>query len=151
MLKTIRQFFQDQILPELSSDNAETAGHGERLATAALLIEMSRADFESSEGEKARVTELVRDSFGLSEAESGALVELACQEAREATSLFQFTDLLNRHFSPEQKEHVVELLWKVAYADGKLHKYEEYLVRKIADLIYVPHSVFIRAKHRAQT
>ena len=58
--------------------------------------------------------------------------------------------LINRHFSQEEKNHIVELLWEVAYADGELDKYEEHLVRKLADLIYVPHRSFIRAKHRAK-
>jgi len=63
-------------------------------------------------------------------------------------SLYQFTGLINQHFTPEQKVRVVEMLWQVAYADGHLDPYEEALVRKIADLIHVPHRQFIQAKHR---
>lgn len=64
--------------------------------------------------------------------------------------LYQFTSLLNRHFSAEQKERIIEHLWRVAFADAKLSAWEQHLVRKVADLLYVPHSVYIAAKLRAR-
>ena len=93
---------------------------------------------------------VLQHQFGLSGDETRELTELADQEATEAASLYQFTGLINEHFTPEQKVSVVEMLWQVAYADGSLDPYEEALVRKIADLIYVPHREFIQAKHRIQ-
>jgi uncharacterized tellurite resistance protein B-like protein len=152
MLDRIRRFF-DQNLGQLSSGSA-TAGdgtreHAYRLATAALLVEVSRADFEVCEIEQASVENAIRRAFDLSLAETRELVELAEAEAAEATSLYQFTRLVNDSFDLETKEHIVELLWQVAHADGSVDKHEEHLVRRIADLIHVPHRAFIRAKHRA--
>ena len=101
--------------------------------------------------EMARAVELaLREQFGLSERETRELADLAAQEAEEAVSLYQFTGLINRHFSPGEKLQVVENLWRVALADGVLDKYEEALVRKISELIYVPHRDFMQAKHRVQ-
>jgi len=150
MLKAVRQFFENHILAETQSQDGATCEHGLRLATAALLIEMSRADFKVSEREREAVVQAVRRVFGLDPSQTRELVALAEKEADRATSLYQFTAHINDSFTPAQKAHVVELLWEVAYADGRLDKYEEHLVRKIADLIHVPHREFIQAKHRVQ-
>ncbi len=146
MINAIRQFFESHILEETLEE--ATTEHGLQLATAALLIEMSRADFDAKAEDKAAVVTVVGRVFELNDQETHELVALAEAEVKQSTSLYQFTSLINQEFSPEQKAHVVELLWEVAYADGQLHKYEEHLVRKIADLIHVPHRIFIRAKHR---
>ena len=78
------------------------------------------------------------------------LLELAEEERSESTDYYQFTSLINNNYTPEQKVRLVELLWRIAYANETLHKYEEYLVRKIADLLHIPHSAFITAKFNAR-
>ncbi len=148
MLKAILQFFEDEILKE-TQDEA-TSEHGLQLATAALLIEMSRADFEAGATERDAVVAAIQRVYELTDRETLELVALAEEEAKQATSLYQFTSLINKAFSAEQKAQVVELLWEVAWADGRIDKYEEHLVRKIADLIHVPHRTFIRAKHKVK-
>lgn len=148
MLSAIRELFESRILREAHDKDANTALHGRRLATAALLFEMSRADFKVSEKERRHVEKLVQDTFDLSAGETAELLALAEAEAEEATSLFQFTSLINEHFEAHEKVEVVELLWRVAYADGRLDKYEEHLVRNVAELIHVPHREFMKAKHR---
>lgn len=145
MLASLREFFEKQVLGAASASDPK---HGERLATAALLVEMSRADFRVREGEIRAIEDLVHEVYELSREETRELIRLAEDAADDATSLYPFTDLINQHFSPEQKAHVIELLWRVALADGNLDKYEEHLVRKVADLIFVPHSTFIRTKLR---
>ena len=91
----------------------------------------------------------LRGHFELTESEVAELLELAEAERIESTDYFQFTSLINGIYTPEQKIKLVELLWRIAYANESLHSHEEYLVRKVADLLYVPHSAFIAAKHRA--
>ena len=76
------------------------------------------------------------------------LISMAEQERNDATDYHQFTSLINKNFTAQQKVKIVECLWQVAFADGALHEHEEHLVRKIAELIYVPHRAFINAKHR---
>jgi uncharacterized tellurite resistance protein B-like protein len=73
---------------------------------------------------------------------------LAEQQRKQATDYFQFTSLINKEYSLEQKVRLIESLWKIAFIDGVLDMNEEYLVRKIADLLHVPHTAFIMAKNR---
>jgi len=147
MLKAIQDFFRTRIEPAAAGGHDE---HALQLATAALLFEMMRADFNEDPDERRIVEAALQKTFALSDAETRQLAALAEQEAEQAVSLYQFTGLINRHFSPQDKVRVVEMLWQVAYADTELDRYEEALVRKIAELIHVPHRDFIQAKHRVQ-
>ena len=147
MLRAIQDFFRDQI----GSDEGE--GHDQhslQLATAALLFEMLRADYAEHPREHEALKRALQQSFSLTPGETRELARLAEREAAEAVSLYQFTALINQHFSPSEKVRVVEMLWQVAYADGRLNRYEEALVRKIAELIHVPHRDFIQAKLRVK-
>ena len=149
MIKAIRQFFDAYISADA---DAKTADDGRRLqmATAAILIEMTRVDFDVTSEEMGAVVKAVRTTFGLTPVETTELIRLAGEEAQQATDYFQFTSLINRQFSPEDKKRLVELMWHVAYADGKMDKYEDHFVRKIAGLLHVSHKDFIAAKHRAR-
>ncbi len=147
MFHALHKFFENRVRP---AQAGEVGDDGVRLATAALLMEMARADFTVQEVERREVAELLRRTFELSGEETAELVSLAEQASRESVSLQEFTRLINRHFPPERKEQVVRLLWEVAFADARIDKYEEYLVRKVADLLYVSHTAFIRAKLAAQ-
>jgi uncharacterized tellurite resistance protein B-like protein len=146
VLAAIQEFFRLKIEPDM------TAGpdrHGLQLAAAALLFEVLRADDDEHPDERAMLEQALRKAFSLSDRETSELAELADCEAAESVSLFQFTGLINQHFSAEEKVQLAEMLWQVAYADGRLDPYEEATVRKIAELLHVPHRDFIRAKHRA--
>lgn len=150
MFRTIHQFFETQLVRVRTDTSPDDVEHDYQLAVAALLIEMSRADFDVKAAERAAVTETVERAFNLSPEETKELIRLAEAEADHATSLYEFTRLINAHLTAEQKHHVIELLWRVAFADGKVDRYEEHLVRKVADLIYVPHRTFIQTKHQVQ-
>jgi uncharacterized tellurite resistance protein B-like protein len=118
------------------------------VAAAALLVEVVRADAAIGPAEQAAMVAAARRKFGLAPGESEALVRLAEAESREAVDFYQFTSAINEAFSPEQKLRLVEELWRVALADEVLHRHEEYVIRKVADLIHVPHAGFIAAKLR---
>ncbi|HEB94765.1 MAG TPA: TerB family tellurite resistance protein [Gammaproteobacteria bacterium] len=148
MIDRIRQFFATHLSPDSASGDSQE--HRLRLACAALLIEVSRADDEITAEEMAAVSLAVRKTFGLSAAETMALIQLAEEEADGATSYHEFTSLINGSYSKEQKIQLLERLWEVVFADAEMEKYEEHLVRKLADLLYVPHSQFIAAKLRTQ-
>jgi len=145
MLATIKKFFTENM--QSQGENVDNE-HQLKVATAALLLEMASADFDVHDSELAAVAKSIQQHFELTQNETDALIELAAEEAKQATCYYDFTKLINNGFSAEQKVMVIELMWEVAYADDKLQKYEEALVRKVADLIYVPHSDFIAAKHR---
>ncbi len=150
MLDSIKRFFEERVAAEAAQPSPEAREHGLRLAAAALLFEIVRADAEIKEEERTVVRAAIQGTFGLDQEEAEELMRLAEEEARDATSLYEFTHLIDKAFSPEQKKRVVELLWLVAFADGEKHAHEEHLVRKIAGLLHVPHPDFISAKIRAR-
>lgn len=147
MLKAIREFFDTHMDASASERDAR---HAIQLATAALLVEVARLDRDVDASERSAMLRAVREKFGLEAGEAETLIGLAEAEAREATDYYQFTSLINRHFSQEQRQRVVELMWQVAYADAELSAHEQHVVRKVADLLYVPHGAYIAAKLRAR-
>lgn len=149
MLRAIQRFFDSRIDPG-HRDVRQSDGHRLQVATGALLIEMMRSDAESTENERTVVLAALRSKFDLTEDETRELVELAEAEADDSIDHYQFTSLIKTGFSPQQKEKVVEYLWAVAFADDNADEHEEYLVRKVANLIGVPHKDFIAAKLRAR-
>lgn len=149
MLRAIQRFFDSRIDPG-HRDVRQSDGHRLQVATGALLIEMMRSDAESTENERTVVLAALQRKFDLTEDETRELVELAEAEADDSIDHYQFTSLIKTGFSPEQKVKVVEYLWVVAFADDNADEHEEYLVRKVANLIGVPHKDFIAAKLRAR-
>jgi uncharacterized tellurite resistance protein B-like protein len=147
MLSRIKRFFDQHLAAEPMAQDPE---HVLRLAVGALLLEMTHMDGEVWPQQREAVEQAVRTCFDLSEEETAELIALAEEERAQSTDYFQFTSLINRSYTPEHKARLVETLWRVAYANDTLHRYEEHLVRKVADLLYVPHSAFIAAKHKAR-
>ena len=92
---------------------------------------------------------LVQTHFDLPAEEAAALVNAADEEAERLTSLHEFTQLLHSNLDEREKARIVSLLWKIAYADGRLDKYEDALVLKISDLLHVSRGAVMRLKHEA--
>lgn len=145
MLSAIRQFFAEQLNP---SEERTDDVHALHLASAMLLLEVSRADFSVDDAELDVVAEALRRQFDFSAEEIRELLALAKRHSDEAHSLHAFLRLINENCDADEKARMVEDLWRVAYADDRLDKYEEHQIRRIAELLYVPHATFIRAKHR---
>ncbi len=146
MLDRIRSFFGERIDPERGEDPDARL----RLAAAALMVEVMRADFDAAEEEKAEVLAAVRRHLGLAEEETAELVALAESETEGAVCLYEFTRLIHESFDDARKGRLVEELWRVAFADRVLEAQEEFLIRKIARLLHLPHEEFIAAKRRAR-
>jgi len=145
LIKTIQEFFDSRIVVTEETTPASLE-HAQKLATAALLIEISRADFEVADEEKLAIEQALRDSFGISEEETKEIIALAEREVSDSISLYEFTRLVDEAFTPEQKRHIVGHLWQVAFSDDRLEEREEYLIRKIAKLLHVTHADFIDEK-----
>jgi uncharacterized tellurite resistance protein B-like protein len=145
VIQTIREFFAVRIV------NEERPEPSLELATAALLIEVSRADFDVSNEERAAIEDQVRKSFGLSEEETREIVALAEEEVSRAVSIYEFTRLVDKSFTPDQKRHIIGLLWDVALSDERIEGREEHLIRKVATLLHVPHEDFIAEKIAARS
>ena len=129
------------------ADDSETT---RKIAAAALLVEVARADFEQTADEEATMAKLLEETLGLSPSVIQTLIAEAGDAVDSATSLYQFTRDINDEYSYEEKCALVESMWQVAYADGSIDKYEEHLIRRVSDLIYVNHEDFIKTKHRAR-
>ncbi|QIT54214.1 TerB family tellurite resistance protein [Aquisalimonas sp. 2447] len=148
MLDAIRGFFSEHLAQPDEPAGGDDDEHRLQLATAALLIEVTRVERQDHPDEAAAVEEAVRRKFALPQEETEELLRLAREEAEKSVSYYEFTSLIHEHFAPERKARVIELMWRVAAANGRVDKHQEALVRKIADLLYVPHQEFIRAKIR---
>ena len=147
MLKSIRDYY-DRNIGTQGAPDAER--HSIELATAALLVEVVRSDAGITPNEQQAVLRAVREKFGLSDEEAQTLFRLAEDEVRTANDYYQFTSLINRHFDQQRKQHVIELMWQVAYADAELAAHENHVLRRIAELLHVTHGDYIAAKMRAR-
>jgi|TARA_B110000495_G_scaffold24194_1_gene17181 uncharacterized tellurite resistance protein B-like protein len=133
---------------ELSTE-AEFNSH--QIAVGVLLIEMARADFHQDESENQSIVDLLKKHFDLTPEDSKLLFSLAEDKLDESVSLHEFTKDLHDILDHKQKEDVIALLWTLAVSDNNLDKHEDYLVRKIADLLYVSNSIVLKIKHQVFT
>ncbi len=120
-------------------------------ATAALLMEAARSDHHVAEIEQQAITRLIQEKFSLDSNRANEITVRAEQQTEHATSLHPFTRLINEGCSYEEKVGLIKMLWQVAYADGHKDMHEEHLIRKLADLLYVPHREFIRTRLSVET
>ena len=132
---------------ETSTADRETAL---RLATAILMVDVARADHVFEESEFDRLLRLIESHFKLSPEQAAELVNTAGEKVDDMVSLYEFTQILHKHLDKQEKARIISLLWQVAYADGRLDKYEDALVLKISDLLYVSRGRVMRLKHDAQ-
>lgn len=149
MIRSITRFFETCLQPD-AGENAEQAQHRLQLAAAALLMELCCADQDFSNEEMHLLKQILREQHGLDEAELDTLWKLAREEVSNATSLFQFTSLINEHYDRPARLALLQAMWQVAWADGRIDRYEEHTIRKVADLLYLSHGDFIKCKLAAK-
>lgn len=134
----------------VNDDLAEEECGTERIkhATTVLLVEIARADHDPTESEMQEVRQQISAAFELSAAEAATLVERAHAAVEEAVSLHEFTRILHAELTYDEKESIVEMLWRIALVDRNLDKYEDYMIAKTADLLYVARGDVLRMKQR---
>lgn len=118
-------------------------------ATAALLVEVARADFHWEPAEVEGIVDRLARYFELTEEDSRALLAEAREEAEEEVSLYDALKLINERCDEKAKTTILFDCWHVAMMDGTVDKQEEALIRQIADWLYLPHKVFIQTKVKA--
>lgn len=138
-------------LKALFSAEAKTASPEEKQkqlqqACAGLFFEVIRADFEQSPEEINKVKEILHQQFSLANEDLQELVDDSKSSAKENIALHPLTSLINDNYEYEERVKLISLMWEIAYADGNLDKYEDGVIRKVADLLYVRHSDFIKTK-----
>lgn len=141
MFKQIKQLFSS-----FNEQQPSLKEHDLKTAVAALLIEVMRADNELQKDEQQALTFSLKKYFDLDDEAVAELTEQANQDLDEAIDYFQFSKQINAQCSAEQRIEIVELLWRLAYADGELDAQEEHVIRRVASLLYVTHEDFIAAK-----
>ena len=144
----------DQVTQVISSpgegegDNSARE-HALRMATAVLMIDVARADYVFDEDEFDHVLRLCESQFHLTPEEAAELVNAANEKAEDLVSVHEFTQVLHKNLDERDKARIIESLWRIAYADGRLDKYEDSLVLRISDLLYVNRALVMRLKHDA--
>ncbi|WP_298633827.1 TerB family tellurite resistance protein [uncultured Umboniibacter sp.] len=141
MFKALKALFEaTEVQPTPTSNDVESA-------TAALMIMLAIADSHFDDRERATVVRLVKERSGLNDAELDTLISEAEQAAKSATSIYEFSQQLNKALRYEDRVNVVRGMWEVAYADGVIDKYEEHLIRRVCDLMYISHQDFIQTRN----
>ena len=146
MLKSLTNFFrQFDTTPHSRSEVAHL-----RLGIACLVQEARRVDLDHDAREHPAAIDAVKQMFGLDGADAEALLEQARDKAQQLTSYYPIVSVIKRDLSMEDRVLLIEVLWRVAYADGALHGHEDHFVRKIAHLLYVPNTQVMLARGRAR-
>jgi uncharacterized tellurite resistance protein B-like protein len=143
--------FLDAYLEDLDGPGgSEPAGHRARLATAVLIMEIARADFEIGDDERRGLIDAVQHALQLTPDETRQILRSARAQAERPPRLHEYAAVVDRLCTPEQKKRIVESLWRIAFADAELLAHEEYLVRKLAEMLHVDRGDFIEAKINAR-
>ena len=148
MLSKLKILFQSYVDASVTSDNQNTLP--ENLIAAILMIEVMKSDHHLDAREEQELLAVLIKTFGLDEAAAADLHELAINKAEESTSLFEFTAQINAQFNDEAKLSLIKNMWRIAFADGEIDRYEDSVIRQVSELIYVSHSDFIRMKIQAR-
>ena len=140
-----KKIFQNEESEEPTIDDKTSIKAG-----VALLLETSMADEILDESELMALKNTLQKDFQINEDEIDELIDLAKENVEDSTSLYEFTRDINDNFDAAERVKLIESMWKIAYADGNIDKYEEHIIRKVSNLIYVAHSDFIKAKLSAK-
>ena len=142
MLKSIQNIFKRKE----NESVVDSKKSEQELTYASLLIEVINSDNEFDDRERDKLLEILSSKLEIHKEELDNFTELAQKKSDDSTSLYEFTREINDQYEYEEKVSLITDLWEIAYSDGKLDKYEDYVIRKIADLIYVSHADFIKSK-----
>ena len=144
----MKNFFKDLFS---KSKNQEPIDDNTVLISAiSLMIEVSLADEIMDISEIETLKKVLLEEFDVSETNLDSLINDAKNNQNSSTSLYEFTRKINDEYEFNEKKNLILSMWKIAYADGNIDKYEEYVIRKVSDLIYISHPDFIESKQKAR-
>jgi len=145
------------LLEKLFSKSATTSSkqknveHTLQLATCILLIEVSKSDDDFDINEQEKIKKIIHNKFNLTKEEIDYIFSLSNDNHDNMTSLFEWTDIINKECSYKEKLIIIGFMWDIAFTDSKIDKYEDYTIRKVSELIYVKHKDFINLKNDRTT
>lgn len=138
--------FIERFFGKPAESGAKAGGHDVRVAACAILIEMAGMDGEFSDDEKNRILKHLEETHALTTQEAEELVQTASRELKGAVDMWHFTNLVNQNYTKEEKLRVIEIMWKVVYADGRLDAHEDYLAHKLGNLLRISHKELMDVK-----
>ena len=147
MFDIVKRFF-GATAADNSPDTDPDAAHDVRIAACALFMEMGRIDETFTESETATVLSILKEKYNLTEEHAEALMIRADRELEESVDLWQFARLINENYSVKEKRDIIEILWQIVFVDGKMDKYENYLMHKLSNLLRLSHDQLIEAKQK---
>ena len=145
MLQNLKRFF-NQSKVEVSKNEIQVTEHDVRVATCAIFVEMARIDEKFTQEEVDTILSILREKYGLSSEHADALLAEADKELKESVDLWQFARLINENYSVDEKIEIIETLWHMVFVDGKMDRYEHYLMNKLKNLLRLSHDQLINAK-----
>jgi len=145
MIERLKKLFA---VPE--SEPVKPDAHQLAVAATALMVQLSRVDNDEDERELHTIVDCAVKAHQVTREEAEEILQDALAHAEDATSLYEFTGQINDHLDQEQKQSLLESIWRVALADGRIDKYEEHLIRRMADLLHLNHREYMQARHRAE-
>ncbi len=148
MLDMVKRFF-GKSRTDASAVSRPGSEHDVRVATCALFLEMARIDERFTPTELNTVIGILKEKYGLSVEHAEALLAEADKNLKESIDYWHFTNLINENYSTAEKLEIIEMLWCIVFVDGRMDKYENYLMHKLADLLRLSHNQLIDAKLKA--
>lgn len=145
MIERLKSLFGSSEDEPAQPDNKQLA-----VAATALMVQLSRVDNEQDDEELKIIVDCAVRAHQVTREEAEDILQDALSHADDATSLYEFTGLINEQLGQEEKQVLLESIWRVAFADGRIDKYEEHLIRRMADLLHLNHREFMQARHRAK-
>ncbi|MBE7216236.1 TerB family tellurite resistance protein [Shewanella benthica] len=145
MLAKLKQFLTSHSQAVTPEEKARQLN----LAAVSLLLEVIFADETLSEEEAKLLPQLMTKALSLTLAETEELIDEAKKIQGDSISLYEFTKEINEQCDIEQKQKLILAMWKLAYADGQLCQYEDQIIRRTADLLYLKHSELIQMRNLA--
>lgn len=145
MIERLKQLFSTA-----DQESGKPDAHQLTVAATALMVQLSRVDNDEDQAELKTIVDCAVRSHEVTIEEAEEILEDALSQANDSTSLYEFTGLINEHLDQQEKQALLESIWRVAFADGRIDKYEEHLIRRMADLLHLNHREYIQARHRAE-
>jgi uncharacterized tellurite resistance protein B-like protein len=145
MLDIVKRFF-NKATAEVAKDADHNTAHDIRVATCALFVEIARIDEKFTDAEMETILSILKEKYGLPQDHADALIAEAEKELKKSVDLWQFAKRINENYSNAEKIEIIETLWRIVYVDGKMDRYEHYLMNKLQNLLRLSHDQLIAAK-----
>jgi uncharacterized tellurite resistance protein B-like protein len=145
MIDVVKRFF-NKATPKVNEASGRNTEHDIHVATCALFVELAHIDEKFTQKEMNTIVSILKERYGLSPEHADALIAEAERALENSVDLWQFSNLINKNYSTEEKIEIIETLWRIVYVDGKMDQYEHYLMNKLQNLLRLSHDQLIAAK-----